>query len=158
MTPSGALTCAAVWELTAYTNGCVANTNHFCGELHQPILQLGVSYGLSSLTYRTTPPDIAGVMSARAWSRACARGRPASAAAEKYAPYSRYGKRLSTFRACSACCSGFGKERDAYLCFPTCKGVVHIFFSVVASLTLFKITEPGSRHTVVDTFEFRRAT
>ena len=33
----GALTCADVWELTAYTNGCVANTNHFSGELHRPI-------------------------------------------------------------------------------------------------------------------------
>ena len=50
MTPSGALTCAGVWELTAYTNGCVANTNHFSGELHRPIPWLGVSYGLSSLT------------------------------------------------------------------------------------------------------------
>ena len=56
MTPSGALTCAAVWELTAYTNGYVANTNHFSGELHRPILQLGISYGLSSLT--ELPPPI----------------------------------------------------------------------------------------------------
>ena len=38
MTPSGARTCAGVWELTAYTNGYVANTNHFSGELHRPIL------------------------------------------------------------------------------------------------------------------------
>ena len=56
MTPSGALTCAAVWELTAYTNGYMANTNHFSGELHRPILQLGISYGLSSLT--ELPPPI----------------------------------------------------------------------------------------------------
>ena len=56
MTPSGARTCAVVWELTAYTNGCVSNTNHFSGELHRPIPQLGVSYGLSSLT--ELPPPI----------------------------------------------------------------------------------------------------
>ena len=54
----GALTCAGVWELTAYTNGCVTCTNHFSGELHRPIPRLGVSYGLSSLTeLGTTPPD-----------------------------------------------------------------------------------------------------
>ena len=53
---SGALTCAAVWELTAYTNGYMANTNHFSGELHRPILQLGISYGLSSLTELPPPP------------------------------------------------------------------------------------------------------
>ena len=46
--PSGRPTCATVWE--AYTNDYVADTCHFSGELHQPILQLGASYGLSSLT------------------------------------------------------------------------------------------------------------
>ena len=57
MTPSGARTCAEVWELTAYTNDRVTNTNHFSGELHRPIQRLGVSYGLSSLT--ELPPPIA---------------------------------------------------------------------------------------------------
>ena len=55
MTPSGALTCAAVWELTAYTNGYVANTNHFSGELHRPILQLAVSP--TALISTELPPD-----------------------------------------------------------------------------------------------------
>ena len=55
-TSRGALTCAGVWELTAYTNGCVAYTYHFSGELHRPIPRLGVSYGLSSLT--ELPPPI----------------------------------------------------------------------------------------------------
>ena len=54
--PSGRPTCATVWELTAYTNDYVADTSHFSGELHQPILQLGASYGLSSLT--ELPPPI----------------------------------------------------------------------------------------------------
>ena len=53
--PSGRPTCAAVWELTAYANGYLANTNHFSGELHRPILQLGASYGLSSLAELPPP-------------------------------------------------------------------------------------------------------
>ena len=64
MTPSGARTCAGVWELTAYTNGYVANTNHFSGELHRPIQRLGAAYGLSSLT--ELPPPI---LTARALSQ-----------------------------------------------------------------------------------------
>ena len=35
-------TCAAVWELTAYTNGYVFFTGHSRGELHWPIPRLGV--------------------------------------------------------------------------------------------------------------------
>ena len=49
-------TCATVWELTAYTNGHVFLTGCFSGELHQPIRQLGVSYGLTSLA--ELPPPI----------------------------------------------------------------------------------------------------
>ena len=45
-------------ELTAYTNDYVANTRviGFSGELHLPILQLGASYGLSSLSLTDLPP------------------------------------------------------------------------------------------------------
>ena len=46
----------AVWELTAYTNGHVFLTGCFSGELHLPIRQLGVSYGLISLA--ELPPPI----------------------------------------------------------------------------------------------------
>ena len=43
--PSRALrTCAAAWELTAYTiNGYVFFTGHHSGELHRPMPWLGVS-------------------------------------------------------------------------------------------------------------------
>ena len=50
------MTCATVWELTAYTNGHVFLTGCFSGELHLPIRQLGVSYGLISLA--ELPPPI----------------------------------------------------------------------------------------------------
>ena len=46
----------SVWELTAYTNGYVFLTGCFSGELHLPIRQLGVSYGLISLA-ELPPPD-----------------------------------------------------------------------------------------------------
>ena len=47
----------SVWELTAYTNDHVFLTGCFSGELHLPIRQLGVSYGLISLA-ELPPPDI----------------------------------------------------------------------------------------------------
>ena len=49
-------TCAGVWELTEYTNGYVFPTGCFSGELHLPIRELGVSYGLISLA-DLPPPD-----------------------------------------------------------------------------------------------------
>ena len=51
-------TCAGVWELTAYTNGYVILTGRFSGELHLPIRELGISYGLISLA--ELPPPIYG--------------------------------------------------------------------------------------------------